>query len=154
LPGDDHLVSQAERTIIAWLDIGFVGDVLGGSVLGYVLFLVLVAVCCRAAVARSFCGPQAERITNSRAMTRVVISAMLTAPMSAQYQRGVNLSGAEFGEALPGTEGERSPSCLLSVRCLSGIENAFGGEPFCRAFQSGSVYQTDLLVHPVPPYFQ
>ena len=27
-------------------------------VLGYVLFLVLVAVYCRAAVARSFCGPQ------------------------------------------------------------------------------------------------
>ena len=38
-------------------------------------------------------------------LTRVALFSMLALPLCGQFKRGVNLSGAEFGEALPGVEG-------------------------------------------------
>jgi hypothetical protein len=39
---------------------------------------------------------------------------------------------------------------LPSVTCLSGIENASGGEPFCHAFQPWECYHAELAILGVP----
>ena len=53
------------------------------------------------------CGvPHVDRMKiATKTLKQVALISILTAPLFGQFKRGVNLSGAEFGQALPGVEG-------------------------------------------------